>query len=128
MNPGFRAFPVVRECPTFLDFILYIHLHVYIYIIYEWDPMSEALCVPFFLHGEGPPPNFIVSKVFMTQWPGRLPGYTPVGSSGLSGRSLGSLGAGVMRCTERIRTHQSRVARAVNVLRHGRCCGRNIRS
>ena len=46
------------------------------------------------------------SRSIQRKWPGRLRRYTPGGSSGLSGRSLGSLGkAGVMCCHERTRMH-----------------------
>ena len=52
---------------------------------------AHCLSLPF-LQGGGPPPKLCTSfEVYMIKWPGRLPGYTPGGSSGLSGGPLGSL-------------------------------------
>ena len=56
------------------------------------EPWAGGLLGPFFLHGGVLALKFCsVSDIYMVKWPGRLLGCTPGRSSGLSGRSLGSL-------------------------------------
>ena len=87
-----------------------------------------AVLALFFLHGGPPLPAYALFPKYT--WYRGLACYlgTPQGgSAGLSGRSRGSLGdAGVMRCKERSRMHQSRGSGAVHVLRCGHFCGNII--
>ena len=110
---------------VYMHICIYVHfslsLYIYVYIAYKWDPGPVALQSFSLLHGWASPPNYALFEVYMIKWPGRgflravweVPG-------------LGWGCAGVMRCNERIRMHQSRASGAVTLSRRGRFCGHDI--